>query len=666
MLVQYGGAGAVGGPRNTTMSDGYHHGYHHHLPSYEYAPPSGPVAVPIHSIESIRHTPYHSLWNLHECSAPSTSGFQHMARMMDTLILDNLAPFAFTKITTTTHRPTRIGGGPSGSGGSGGVPGGGGSGDSVGGGGGSGSGGSGRGGGLIDVRAGPLGPLDRDGMMRGGPMVGLGVKKATSTSNVSNLVGAGAVSSSTIRVNLQKNKIPTQEVHPNPRHANLASNASSPPTATDSRWISSLRRRDPELQPTLPSINHSNHHSTSSLTHQHSIGYTSSSNTPNTDRRSSRTSGHQKSSLRKSRSVERIRARKLATSKIKERPKKSSSEEGGGSDDQEVTSVEENSPQQQHSPVKRLEKSSKMFNAIGYEPHLIDTLEKDMLQKNPNVQWNDVAGLNEAKAILQEAVVLPVILPDFFRGIRRPWKGVLMVGPPGTGKTMLAKAVATECGTTFFNVSSSTLTSKYRGESEKLVRLLFEMARFYAPSTIFIDEIDSLCACRGSDSEHEASRRFKAELLIQMDGLNAANDEKVIMVLAATNHPWDIDEAFRRRFEKRVYIGLPNDNTRKALLELCLKGVSISPDLNTDSVADQLNGYTGSDIANVCRDAAMMAMRRHINGLSPSEIKMIRREEVDLPVTGQDFQDAMLKTRKSVSANDVTRYETWMDEYGSC
>jgi len=118
------------------------------------------------------------------------------------------------------------------------------------------------------------------------------------------------------------------------------------------------------------------------------------------------------------------------------------------------------------------------FNASGFEAHLVDTLEKDILQRNPDVTWTRVAGLHEAKAILQEAVVLPVLMPDFFRGIRRPWKGVLMVGPPGTGKTMLAKSVATECGTTFFNVSSATLTSKYRGESEKLVRLLFEMVRF--------------------------------------------------------------------------------------------------------------------------------------------------------------------------------------------
>ena len=242
-----------------------------------------------------------------------------------------------------------------------------------------------------------------------------------------------------------------------------------------------------------------------------------------------------------------------------------------------------------------------------------------------------------------------------------------MVGPPGTGKTMLAKAVATECGTTFFNVSSSTLTSKYRGESEKLVRLLFEMARFYAPSTIFIDEIDSLCSRRGSESEHEASRRVKSELLVQMDGMSSITDEpaRVVMVLAATNFPWDIDEALRRRLEKRIYIPLPTLEGREALLKINLREVKTVEGLDLKNIARKLEGYSGADITNVCRDASMMSMRRKIAGLKPSEIRNLGREELDLPVTKEDFGEAVQKCNKSVSKEDLEKYEKWMEEFGS-
>ncbi|KAK2651410.1 hypothetical protein Ddye_011266 [Dipteronia dyeriana] len=307
----------------------------------------------------------------------------------------------------------------------------------------------------------------------------------------------------------------------------------------------------------------------------------------------------------------------------------------------------------------------------GPDPDLAEMLERDVLETTPGVRWDDVAGLTEAKRLLEEAVVLPLWMPEYFQGIRRPWKGVLMFGPPGTGKTLLAKAVATECGTTFFNVSSATLASKWRGESERMVRCLFDLARAYAPSTIFIDEIDSLCNARGASGEHESSRRVKSELLVQVDGVNATGtnedgSRKIVMVLAATNFPWDIDEALRRRLEKRIYIPLPNFESRKELIRINLKTVEVAQDVDIDDVARRTDGYSGDDLTNVCRDASLNGMRRKIAGKTRDEIKNMSKDEISKdPVEMCDFEEALNKVQRSVSQADIEKHEKWFQEFGS-
>ena len=305
-------------------------------------------------------------------------------------------------------------------------------------------------------------------------------------------------------------------------------------------------------------------------------------------------------------------------------------------------------------------------------------MEREVIDKSPNVSFDDIADLDDTKKLLQEAVLLPILMPEYFKGIRRPWKGICMFGPPGTGKTMLAKAIATQGRTTFFNVSVSGLSSKWRGESEKLVRILFEMARFYGPSTIFFDEIDAIAGSRGGSGEHEASRRVKAELLVQMDGVGVvssagANSEqdqeqasKNVMVLAATNRPWDLDEAIRRRLEKRIYIPLPTAIGRKQLFEINLKGIEVVEDINYDRLIEITEGYSGADLANVCRDAALMPLRKKI---AQGDVDILRirevQNEINIPLTMDDFLEAIRNVSRSVSQAQLDEYAQWMAEFGS-
>jgi len=211
---------------------------------------------------------------------------------------------------------------------------------------------------------------------------------------------------------------------------------------------------------------------------------------------------------------------------------------------------------------------------------LVKTIKDDLYVDGSQIRvaWSDVSGLDDAKRSLQEAAILPLLRPDLYTGLRSPPKGILLYGPPGTGKTMLVKAVAHESQCILFACTASALTSKWHGEGEKLVRTLFRMAADVAPSILFFDEIDALLSSRKAEGEHEASRRFKTEFMVQVDGVaSGGSDDDVqhrVLVIGCTNCPWDIDDAVMRRFQRRIYIPLPDAEARKALFRSMLHKAS--------------------------------------------------------------------------------------------
>ncbi|XP_058789959.1 katanin p60 ATPase-containing subunit A-like 2 [Phymastichus coffea] len=241
---------------------------------------------------------------------------------------------------------------------------------------------------------------------------------------------------------------------------------------------------------------------------------------------------------------------------------------------------------------------------------IAEMIAKEIVLTNLNVRWNDVKGLEECKDLLKEAAVYPFKYPYMFNNRLTPWKGVLLYGPPGTGKTMLAKAVATECKATFFNITSSSLISKWRGESEKYVRVLLDLAKYYAPAIIFIDEVDWTVSGGGSDTgnnKSEPSRRFRAELLARLDGLLSMENANVLL-LAATNVPWELDTALLRRLEKRIYVGLPDEQARHQIFKVYLKP-DLMDKLEYKTVLNKTNGYSCADLKLLCKEAWMMQLR---------------------------------------------------------
>ena len=283
-------------------------------------------------------------------------------------------------------------------------------------------------------------------------------------------------------------------------------------------------------------------------------------------------------------------------------------------------------------------------------------IESEIMVKNPKVKFSDIIGMQEMKQTLYEIIVVPTIRPDLFTGIRKPQRGILLFGPPGTGKTLIAKAIATECNCTFFNISASSLTSKWVGESEKTVKSLFKVAYKKVPSIIFIDEIDSILSKR-SGSENEATKRLKTEFLIQFDGLGS-NTNARLLVIAATNRPMDLDEALLRRLPKRVYCGPLDEDGRFEFIKKVINRVETQlSDDDIRDIAKRTNDYSNSDLMEMCREAAYEPVRE----LSMEEILKTKKFR---PLIKDDLIKAVQKIRGTLSKKVRDELQKWNEQFG--
>ncbi|XP_060919765.1 spastin-like isoform X1 [Labrus mixtus] len=309
-------------------------------------------------------------------------------------------------------------------------------------------------------------------------------------------------------------------------------------------------------------------------------------------------------------------------------------------------------------PTSTPQKKKEVKNLKNVDRKLVELVLNEVVDSGSSVRFKDVAGQDLAKQALQEIVILPALRPELFTGLRAPARGLLLFGPPGNGKTLLAKAVASESNATFFNISAASLTSKYVGEGEKLVRALFSVARELQPAIIFIDEVDSLL-CERREGEHDASRRLKTEFLVQFDGVQTGSDDRVL-VMGATNRPQELDEAVLRRFTKRVYVALPAVETRLTLLKNLLEKHG-NPLTNRElsQLARMTEGYSGSDLTSLAKDASLGPIRE----LRPEQVRNMKASEVR-NICFRDFVNSLKKIKSSVGVKTLELYVRWNRDYG--
>lgn len=281
------------------------------------------------------------------------------------------------------------------------------------------------------------------------------------------------------------------------------------------------------------------------------------------------------------------------------------------------------------------------------------SIHENILEKaGEEVRFSAIVGLENAKAFIMESLVYPSRRPDIFSGVRSPSKGILLYGPPGNGKTMLARAIANECQAKFFNISASTILSKFVGESQKMLRALFSLARLVQPSIIFFDEVDSLLSAR-SQGEAENVRQVKTEFLLQFEGVASSKDEWVFLV-GATNRPSDLDSAVLRRFEKKVLVDVPTQAAREKLIKQGMEGVQCGmKKAEIKAVAKQMEGYSSSDVMAVVREASMIPVRALGGSIMNTRL-------MDVPGVGKkDFLKAISQIRPCCSKEEVEELRRW-------